>query len=1126
MAAASMAGQYETFLDIIGEEALVDAVYRCWASLDSPRIRTYLSEHGIDPAQVSMAVVVQRLVTADVAGVLFTANPQMGTRDEMLVEASWGLGESVVSGRVQPDVLRLEHETGRVLAATIADKRVHLAAGAHEEQLVEESRRRLPCLRGRDVHRLWQVGRRVAEHFGSPQDIEWAIHDGELYLLQSRPITTLEEAEAYEEVLRGAREQLRHGLSIQRGPWALHNLAETLAHPTPLTWSVISRFMSGAGGFGAMYRQVGFSPSPAVERDGFLDLVGGRIYMDASRAPEMFFENFPFAYDLEELKRSPDASQTPPTVPIGKFTATMSAARRLGAVNAALQKLSIDFDRKLNAEIFPAFAEYCAKEKLRDLKSLSVEELVDHWRQRETRVLDEFAPQSLLPSLISGMALAELRTFLAENFWQEDPDDLSQLISAGGPPNRTVVADAELYEVGKRTRSLDKWIEDHGHRAAGEFDLAARRWREIPNDAADMAARLAGGDGPLERHRAHGEEINRRIGALRDRLASCDRAEFDRRVDLVRRYVAFREDGKDFLMLGYDLLRDLALEAGRRLEVGEDIFYLTREDIFDAVRVGFAPHHLIEQRKKTYRAEARLTLPRVIDEEAIDTLGDPPDVKTAGGYKAFPVSSGEAAGPARIRRSPTEAGELGSGYILVCPSTDPSWTPLFVNAAGLVLECGGTLSHGAVVAREMGLPAVVLPEATRMFAEGEEIRVDGRRGAVGRVAEETSAVAPEKTVDPEDVHIAHAMIPPPEGRKDRSAAKIRNITAIIWAVYLAAAFLLPDRWLYQPSLTFLDWFLWPIARGLGRPAVVAIVAAGLAAITLILQKFITDYSRLLEAKRRAAALTEEAQTLPKDSPRRSALLRLAGPVQWRTLAAAMAPIGILLGPMVMTFTWFTERVDPAAWNAGPGASAQVIATVDGEFTDPITITAPAPLTLDALTPPVRSLPPYRQTLQRLLPLLRQPAVDPKEPWEVAIAPDTVRSGRDTTADDLQAYLDAGIKPQGITWQLHAPEGLTGRFPVSVKVGDKPPMVMDLVLGNQYPPAPATLDGPRASPVKQVQIVYAHSSDKRFFWEPLLKLKDTRDVPSRLAAMEVGWLVLYILAYLPTLFLLRTLLKLA
>jgi len=177
MAEASMAGQYDTFLDINSEEALLDSVQCCWASLDSPRTRTYLTEHGINLATVAMAVVVQKLVPADVAGVLFSANPQTGSRCEMLIEASWGLGESVVSGRVQPDVLRIETDSGRVLAATISDKQVWLKPGEEGEKAVEEERRRVACLRSADVTRLWQLGRRAAEHFGRPQDIEWAIHN-------------------------------------------------------------------------------------------------------------------------------------------------------------------------------------------------------------------------------------------------------------------------------------------------------------------------------------------------------------------------------------------------------------------------------------------------------------------------------------------------------------------------------------------------------------------------------------------------------------------------------------------------------------------------------------------------------------------------------------------------------------------------------------------------------------------------------------------------------------------------------------------------------------------------------------------------------------------------------------
>ena len=325
------------------------------------------------------------------------------------------------------------------------------------------------------------------------------------------------------------------------------------------------------------------------------------------------------------------------------------------------------------------------------------------------------------------MALAELRTFLAENFWDEDADALAHLISSGGPPDRTVTRDAELYEVGKGNQPLETWLGTYGHRAADELELAGPRWREPSQAVAvrELAACLAAADSPLECHRRHVDEVDRCMAALCGRLSGRDRREFARRVDLVRRYIAFREDGKDFLILGYDLLRDAALEAGRRLGAGQDVFFLTREELFDALRVGFAPWHLIEQQCAAFAAESRLDLPRVLDAKALDTLGDAPErAPAAGGHKAFAVLVGRGRRVARVLVSPRDAGDLGRRYVLVCPSTDPAWTPLFGNAAGLVLERGGMLSHGAVVARELGLPAVVLPGATRLFHDGEEIHVE------------------------------------------------------------------------------------------------------------------------------------------------------------------------------------------------------------------------------------------------------------------------------------------------------------------------------------------------------------------------------------------------------------------
>ena len=510
------------------------------------------------------------------------------------------------------------------------------------------------------------------------------------------------------------------------------------------------------------------------------------------------------------------------------------------------------------------------------------------------------------------------------------------------------------------------------------------------------------------------------------------------------------------MILGYDLLRDLACEAGRRLGVGQDIFFLTREELFDALHVGFAPCHLIEQQRAVYKAEMRLRLPRVIDEKAIDALGDVVESEAAaGGHKAFALSAGEASGPARVLASPRDAGNLGRGYVLVCPSTDPSWTPLFGNAAGLVLERGGMLSHGAVVAREMGLPAVVLPNATRIFRDGEEIRVDGCRGWAGKPSEACLQDAPADTADPDHVRVSFALVPLPPGRKDRTAAQLRNVLAALWMVFLLAVFLLPERWAYQPTLATLDFFLWPIVRALGKPATVAILAAGVAAISLVVQKLATDNRRLLEAKRRAAALNMLANVLPQDSPRRKVLLGLAAPIQLRGVLAAMVPVGILLGPMVMSFVWLQQRVDPSVANALPGSTAHVVARVQSDWSEPVRLDVPQPMVLDDTTPCIRTLMPVRKTLERLLALYRQPRIVPGEPWEMRLAPDL---SRQQTADDLEAYLAAGVPPQAVTWLVRPPEGFSGRFPVTVTAAGNLPVTVDVVLGEDYPPARAKREG--------------------------------------------------------------------
>ncbi len=1146
MADASMAGQYETFLDLQGEQAVLDALWRCWQSVDSRRIRAYLKEHGIDPEKVAMAVVVQRLIPAEKAGVLFTANPRTGSQNEILIEANWGLGETVVSGLAQPDTLVLDRATGAVKSCVIADKQVWLQPGVHEARPLPDAKRKAGCLNSREVHALWKLGLKVMDHFASPQDIEWAIVDGRVYLLQSRTVTTLEDAETYEQLLSDVRAGIRAAAGAGRGGWVRHNIGETLPHPTPLTWSVIKRFMSGGGGFGAMYKQVGFEPSAVVSEEGFLDLIGGRVYMDLSRGPDMFFAGFPYKYDLGLLRANPDAAQGPPTVPSGALLDKLRIARRLRAANRNLRTLADDCDRRLTEEIIPRFVRYVAAEKAVDLSSLSAAQWIDLWRNREREVLDAFAPQSLLPSLVVAMAIEDLRGFLREQFWDDDADMLTNQLSAGpsgaaggGEPDLTVAANQGLFEIAAGSGSVDAWLARFGHRAPEEFDLASPRWREQPALVAKLAEHMKGAVSPLARHEERSKELATRAAALKASLSGRLGREFDRRLALAHRYIRFREDGKHYLMLGYDLLRDMLLDAARRLDIGDGVFLLGIEELRDSLTTGIAPLHLIEKRRELRMAEKRLSLPDVITEADLDSLGEAPPVAGAGRLAAFVLSGGTGTGPVRVVLSPQQAGELGKGYVLVCPSTDPSWTPLFVGACGVVLERGGTLSHGAVVAREMGVPAVVLPDATRLLAEEEIVTVDGRGGAVLRSSAQAQA-APAL----DDTRIPARKVPPVVGPAEKRGATIRNVFLALWGAFFLAMLLEP-RAIEAASFSVLDAILLPIAAAAGKPATVALIAAAFALLTMLGQKLLTDNRRLRQAKRRASALQKEARKLPADSARRKALMSLASPVQLRVTKAAFVPLAVLLGPMIVSFMWLPQRVDTAARNARPGSVVKVTAVIDGDCDSPVSLRADEPLALDGQSPPQQSIFLARGPLERHLKELTSTRSDLSGmAWDMAL---TVGNSRKAYIKELEAFLGGKMPDQKLSWAVMTPKGQAGKWPITLSLPGGRMVTIQAVLGEGYAPQPKEdiivkagdrermdrqvqvwrADDP-AAPIKEVQVRYRDLNPVQgegTFWRPLDWFEPDENT-GPVKALFAPWLVLYVLVYVVVMFAAKAALRVA
>ena len=1099
LAGASMAGQYDTFLDVTGSDAVVVAVQKCWQSLQAKRVQAYLKEQGIDPNDVAVAVVVQQLVPAEVSGVLFTANPRTGALNEMIIEAVYGLGEGIVSGETQPDVYHVHADEGQVLDLHIAHKTKALRPGDPQYQTVPETQATKACLNYAQLQTLRHLGQQAQQHFGSPQDMEWALVNGHIHVLQARAITTLAETQAYHALLDETRTFLEAELSQGRGPWVRHNLSETLPLPSPLTWSLIQPFMSGSGGFGRMHQRVGFKPSDAIRENGFLTLIAGQIYMDCTRLPEMFCPDYPYAYDLEQLRHNPDAAQQPPTVRHGTYK-QLAVAARLGAdVTKELRCLALTLDTAFDSQFVPRVTAWCEVQAGQALTTLPDEDLMALWQAQQKTVLDDFGAMAFLPSMVEALAATDLKAFLTEHLWDDDPEAIMQQLSVSPVIDVTLQSNIALQEVVQGQRTWESWLHDYGFRGPGEFDLACPRWTERREELHNMASQLADAPAVSKRHYQRVSEAEQCLAQLKQQLDTSLATDLETHVTLLQRYVRFREDGKAVFMRAFAQLRRTVWEFGRRLQLDEAVFFLYADELSTALQQGFVPQDRITQRQHRQQAVQKLCLPHVIEARDIPSLGEPQVPDDSDCWPAFPVASGSCTGPARIVLDPTQAHDLGKSYVLICPSTDPAWTPLFVKAAGLILERGGALSHGAIVAREMGLPAVVLENATTLFKESETLSINGNQGQITRSSH--TPVRDTATPDPDDSHITYAQRPPIVGKKEQRVNQQGLIAALIWGTLLGTVYLLPAPWLKEPVFTAIDILLWPLVRLFGMVWTVALVGTFFALVPLIIQRCATDNTRLWEAKKRAARLQKTAADFPQGSIRRKAMLDCAAPVTMRTLKASMAALAWVIGPMMLVFLWMPERLDPAAWNADPGGLVTVVAELDGEYQTPMTCAVAAPLTLEGTTPSTQTLPPIRATLEDLRREWQQTGDLSDYPWQLQTAGD---QAQEILLTSLHTYLAAGVPPQKLTWMIRVPENADGHYPVTINLPDQPTHELMLAFGNQKPPTPNTLNIDY-SPLIQIEAIYPRPLQQRRFWTPLKAMGGP--------TWDFGWLGVYILSYL-------------
>jgi rifampicin phosphotransferase len=744
---ASFAGQHDSFLNVEGPEAVVAAVKRCWASLWNPRAITYRRRQGMDAPEVAIAVVVQRMVVAERAGVLFTANPLDHRRDRMLLSASWGLGEAVVGGEVTPDQWVLDAGSGEILNRRIADKRVMTVreASGTATRDMPEYLRMAPALDDELVVELAGLGRSAAVAFGSPQDIEWTWAEGRFYLVQSRPITALFPLpEPHPDPADGLR--LYMSLSVHA-----QQMVEPLT-PMGLEWwrSLVAGFATAATG----------DPHPDVS---WYKVGAGRMFIDITPLLRRRKRWEQLGNALAD--KDPITAKAMLAFRDREGDAIIGRGRGL-RIPLRLAPLALRLGaRMLRSTLAPTRQrERLLRETDVAIRALEEEAAGVTGVANRVRFVEEVLARRgaiiwIVPVAVMNPGLSAeqaLRTRLER--WLGDPDALSP-IQRALPHNPTTEMGLELWRLARRLEregveptanhpGVQAFLAQYGHRAVWEIDPGIPRWLEDPSYLLEILQGYmrqpeeADQERKFRAHEAAAADAARKLIA---RVRQAKGARVARRAQrLVRRYRALgglREqpkfDGARLIALARKVLQGAGEELVRsgRLDHADDVFFLTFEDLRSAaddsrVRPGADLRVQASERREEYRREMdRRAVPRLMTNSGECIFGVPAEQRE-GVLSGLPVSPGIHEGPARIVLHPAGV-RLEPGEVIVCRGTDPAWTPLFLSAGALVMETGGAVSHGSIVAREYGLPAVAaVPDATERLREGRRIRVDGSTGEV------------------------------------------------------------------------------------------------------------------------------------------------------------------------------------------------------------------------------------------------------------------------------------------------------------------------------------------------------------------------------------------------------------
>jgi phosphohistidine swiveling domain-containing protein len=738
---ASFAGQQETYLNISGADAVLEATRKCWASLWTARAISYRARQGILPDNVSLAVVIQLLINAEAAGILFTANPLNGRRDQMLLNASWGLGEAVVGGLVTPDTLTLAKPSGNVITRETAEKLVQTVRLAHgtDEQPIPENLRRAPVLSDEQAAKLALLGNEIENLYGMPMDIEWTLADGEFAIVQARPITAMPEPEP----------PVPTEWKLPKGAYAAmrNNIVELMTDPlTPLFKS----FGLAAVNASMNRTMVGFLGDTGLLPDDPIIAINEYAYYNGS---VKFGPMLKVILDTRGiLKRMFTGAVErwtedgrPRIVKIVQVWEARSwhelpAMDILGAARQ-LAEAAIDAYMALVSGVIPA---------------AWMSEAWFTWTYKFVKKNgDPEAPTYLMGfnSLpIQGeKALYDLAQWAQErvelsSYLQDTPtDQLVAGLDAGHSPRGVNIDDWQAWQ--SRFRA---YLKGFGHMIYN-LDFGNPVPADDPEPVLETFKMFLSGKGanPHDRQQSSEDRREDAIQKIQSRLKGRRLKSFQKNLTRAQKYAPLREDGLADVGLSYPLLRKMLREIGTRfvqagmIEQTDDVFWLLRDEIEDAaVRLDSGMTledltDLIPQRKAILCAARKAAPPMALPQMKVFGV-DLMALKTGGlkkpkgdSLKGVAASPGVVTAPACVLHGPEDFAKMNTGDVLVASITTPAWTPLFARASAVVTDIGGPLSHGSIVAREYGIPAVLgTGAATTRIKTGQTITVDGSDGTV------------------------------------------------------------------------------------------------------------------------------------------------------------------------------------------------------------------------------------------------------------------------------------------------------------------------------------------------------------------------------------------------------------